>query len=141
MVLRNQVATSTPTPASASAAMSRTTSACERTRWRGETDTTTPASTPTCSFSSGVASGGTTASVLCTSFILPRRTPRADDGGFRSAVTVTRDGGHQGGLTRRVAARAAGTAAVANGGLWAPLAANRWSGGARRGVPPPTPGE
>ena len=85
MVLRNQVATSTPTPTSASAAMSRTTSACERTRWRGETDTTTPASTPTCSFSSGVASGGTTASVLCTSFILPRRSPPTDDGGFRSA--------------------------------------------------------
>ncbi len=35
---------------------------------------------------------------------------------------MARDGGHQGGLTRRVAAGAAGTAAVASGVLWAPLA-------------------
>src|SRR5262245_37168045 len=78
IVLRSQVATRTPTPTRARPTMRRTTSAWERTRWRGETDTTTPASTPTCSFSL-VTPGGAAAPVLCTALILTRPVALAGD--------------------------------------------------------------
>ena len=120
--------------------MSRTTSACERTQWRGETDTTTPATTPTCSFSSS----GTPARRphLCSAQRssshdgnpLPMTVPwpgavrcpsrpetftgssaaghlaaTGRSGPVRSVAAMT-GGAHQGRVTRRVIASAAGTA-------------------------------
>src|SRR5262245_51848323 len=63
IVLRAQVATATPTPTRARPTSRRTTSAWDRTRRRGETDTTTPAVTPTWSL---VTPSGARGWVLCT---------------------------------------------------------------------------
>src|SRR5262245_1878183 len=75
IVLRSRVATPTPTPTSARATIRRTASAWDRTRRRGDTDTTTPPRTPTWS----LTPSGAIASALCTSFILARDLARSDD--------------------------------------------------------------